>query len=191
MFVMLYIKTFYTKPVTYKSINHLIKWMRIMVDNEHIGVPDKSSFGTTSIPFSTIGGECEIFKRVSKMGVKNFQILYGVTNRGWSWIVDIWSAIIKHLLIWDTLTRVSKQLITLKRVFFTNMIVRPHKINFLFPVLWRLKKWCARAFFISIFCIFYMGKGFWDTNNFAFSTYHEKCISIIEVDRNIVYRNIK
>ena len=68
MIVMLYIKTFYTKPVTYKSINHQMKLMRIMVDNEHIGIPDKSSFGATSIPFSTIRGECEIFKRVSKMG---------------------------------------------------------------------------------------------------------------------------
>ena len=46
--------------------------------------------------------------------------------------------------------------------------LRTHEINFLFPVLWKLKKWCARAVFIFIkgatlrflrqewFCIFHI-----------------------------------
>ena len=34
-------------------------------------------------------------------------------------------------------------------------VIRPHKKKILFPVLWRLKKWCARAFFIFIFRLFY------------------------------------
>ena len=36
--------------------------------------------------------------------------------------------------------------------------VRPHKIFFLFPVHWKLKKWCASAFFIFIFYLFYKVK---------------------------------
>ena len=35
------------------------------------------------------------------------------------------------------------------------LLFRPHKRNFLFPVLRRLRKWCARAFFIFIFYFFY------------------------------------
>ena len=63
--------------------------------------------------------------------------------------------------------------------------IRPHKINFLFPILWRLKKWCARAI-LFLFLIFSTRSIFdyWDKNNFTFSTYHVKCICIIE-DRNV------
>ena len=62
--------------------------------------------------------------------------------------------------------------------------VRPHKKFFLFPVLWRLKS-DARMRFLFLF--FILSKrliwDFWEKNNFTFSTYHVKCIFIIEVDR--------
>ena len=38
------------------------------------------------------------------------------------------------------------------------MNVRQHKINLLFPVLWRLKKWCACAIISFIFYLFYKVK---------------------------------
>ena len=36
--------------------------------------------------------------------------------------------------------------------------LRTHEINFLFPVLWKLKNWCARAVFIFYFLFFLQGQ---------------------------------
>ena len=45
----------------------------------------------------------------------------------------------------------------------------------------------ARVRFLYLFFVFSTRSNwdFWDRNDFTFSTYHEKCISIIEVDRKI------
>ena len=40
----------------------------------------------------------------------------------------------------------------------SSKVLRPHKNIFFFLVLWRLKKWCARAIFIFIFYLFYKVK---------------------------------
>ena len=44
-----------------------------------------------------------------------------------------------------------------ENALYMDNITRPHK-NFLFHVLWKLKKWCARAIFIFIFHLFYKFK---------------------------------